>query len=40
LSKGAVATKVSVKGVDFGVERLAVVGFFENYTLLIVATAH
>lgn len=40
LSKGAMATKVSVKGVGFGVERLIVTGFFENYALLIIAFAH
>ena len=40
LSKGAVAKKVSVKGVSLGVERLAITSFFKNYVLLIVAAAH
>ena len=28
--------KVSVKGVDFGVKRLAIIGFVKNYTLLFI----
>ena len=39
LSKGVVATKVSIKGVDFGGEGFADMSFLKNHVLLIIAIA-